>query len=58
MGIFDIFASKDKKLLRACEKGNLKKVKKLIKSGANVNIKDKDARSPLHCVNNFEIAKL
>lgn len=58
MSFFEIFASKDKKLFKACEKGDLKKIKKLIKSGANVNYKGDDGITPLYFTKKIEISKL
>jgi hypothetical protein len=53
--------SKDKKLLKASIIGDVKKVKKLLIEGANVNVQNKFGRTPLHLVASydyFEIAKV
>lgn len=42
-----LFPSKNQKLINAAQKGQLKKVETLIKSGADVNFQDKHGKSPL-----------
>jgi len=48
--------SYSEELLNSVKKGELSKVRDLIKRGANVNIKDKDGKTPLHIAveNNYE----
>ncbi len=45
--MFHLFDSKDCKLLRQAEKGNIRKVTRLLSKGANVNTRDEDGCSPL-----------
>jgi hypothetical protein len=40
MVMFYVFDSKDKELIEAVRSSNVVKVKKLLKEGANVNVKD------------------
>jgi ankyrin repeat protein len=43
-----MFRSQHKSLLKASKDGDLKKAKRAIKKGANVNVKDEDGFTPLH----------
>jgi ankyrin repeat protein len=43
-----LLSRKDQKLHIATYKGDVKRVKELLKKGANPNAKDKDGRTPLH----------
>lgn len=45
--MFHLFDSKDCKLLRQAEKGNIRKVTRLLSKGANVNTRDEDGCTPL-----------
>lgn len=45
--MFHLFDSKDCKLLRQAEKGNIRKVARLLSKGANVNTRDEDGCTPL-----------
>jgi ankyrin repeat protein/serine/threonine protein kinase len=56
-----IFGTKNKELLEASEKGDVEKVKELLKEGANINAKNKFGYTPLHVVadrGHIEIVKL
>jgi len=51
-------STKEDQLFEACKKGDLAKVKELIREGVDVNAKDKDGRTALHRVKNIEMAEI